>query len=90
MAARDHIVTERGHRGKNKNRADDARAEGGAGRRGAGRGQGQEGDEDGCQQQWPGLDAGGDCMQVGARQQIGRQRQSGDDPGQGQEVIATA
>ena len=33
MAARDPIVTERGHRGKNKNRADDARTEGGTRRR---------------------------------------------------------
>ena len=90
MAARDPIVTERGHRGKNKNRADDARTEGGAGRRGAGRGQGQQGDEDGCDQQRPGLDTGGDCSQVGAGQQEGRERQPGDDPGQGQEVVAAA
>ena len=72
MAARDHTVTERGHRRKNENRAGDARTEGGAGRRGAGRGQGQEGDEHGCEQQRTGLDTGGDCSQVGAGQQKGR------------------
>ena len=90
MAARDHTVTERGHRRKNENRAGDARTEGGAGRRGTGRGQGQEGDEHGCDQQRPGLDTGGDCSQVGTGQQKGRERQPGDDPGQGQEMSASA